>query len=266
MQRLLDFLYERREIAIFLGLEILSIWLLVEYNNRYNASFFNSSNEVAASVSQTSNNISDYFKLSEINEQLMKENELLQEQLRKLKSHPSSFADTVNRFKVIGAQVIGNTFDRSTNFITIAAGRKDSIEVGMGVISSMGVVGQVKAVSKNFSTIYSLLHPSLLISSKVKRTNTKSTVQWDQTDYSYASLKYVPRHVKLQKGDSIVTSGFNSVFPEDILVGFVDAITLEDHMTFYEARVKLATDFTSLHYVFVIRDLLKQEKDSLAGL
>ena len=71
MQRLLDFLYQQREIGIFLALEILSVWLLVNYNNRYNASFFNSSNEVAASVEQTSNDISDYFELSDINEQLM---------------------------------------------------------------------------------------------------------------------------------------------------------------------------------------------------
>ena len=60
-----------------------------------------------------------------------------------------------------------------------------------------------------------------------------------------------------------MTSGFNSVFPENILVGIVDELNLEEHMTFYEAKVKLATDFTSLYHVFVIKDLLKEEKDSL---
>lgn len=266
MQRLLDFLYQQREIGIFLALEILSVWLLVNYNNRYNASFFNSSNEVAASVEQTSNDVSDYFALSDINEQLMLENTRLQQQLSKLRDQADSYLDTVEQYQVIGARVISNTFDRSTNFITISAGKKDSIEVGMGVISPFGVVGQVKSVSENYATIYSLLHPKLLISSKLKRTQTKGTVQWEQQDYGFASLKYIPRHIKIKKGDSIVTSGFNSVFPENILIGFVEDFNLEDHMTFYEANIRLSTDFTSLYHVFVIKDLLKNEKDSLLQL
>lgn len=263
MQRLLDFLYQQREIAVFIGLEILSAWLLINFNNRYNASFLNSSNEAAASITQTSNDVSDYFQLTEVNEQLMKENEQLQQELRILRTERSSYIDTVDQYQVIGARVINNTFDRSANFITISAGRKDSIEVGMGVISSFGVVGQVKSVTNNFATIYSLLHPKLLISSKVKRTDTKCTIQWDQEQYNRASLKYIPRHIKLAEGDSIVTSGFNSVFPENILIGIVDELYLEEHMTFYEAKVKLATDFTSLYHVFVIKDSFKQEKDSL---
>lgn len=266
MQRLLDFLYQKREIGIFLGLEILSVWLLISYNNRYNASFFNSSNALSASVTQTSENVSNYFELSEINQQLMLENEQLQQELRQLRTEADSYLDTVEQYQVIGAKVISNTFDRSTNFITISAGAKDSVEVGMGVISSFGVVGQVKSVSQNFATIYSLLHPKLLVSSKVKRTETKATVQWDQEDFGYASLKYIPRHIRLQKGDSIVTSGFNSVFPENIMIGTVSEFNLEEHMTFYDAKIKLSTDFTSLYNVFVIKDLLKQEKDSLVQL
>lgn len=263
MQRLLDFLYQQREIAVFLGLEILSVWLLVNFNNRHNAAFLNSSNEAAASLTETSNNISDYFQLTEVNKQLMLENEQLQQELRTLRTDKYSQLDTVDQYRVIGARVINNTFDRSANFITISAGKNDSIDVGMGVISPFGVVGQVKAVTNNFATIYSLLHPKLLVSSKVKRTETKCTVQWDQEVYDRASLKYIPRHIKLREGDSIVTSGFNSVFPENILVGIVDEIHLEEHMTFFEAKIRLATDFTSLYQVFVIKDLLKEEKDSL---
>ncbi|MEM8938428.1 MAG: rod shape-determining protein MreC [Bacteroidota bacterium] len=263
MQRLLNFLYKRREIGVFLVLEILSIWLLVSYNNRYNASFFNSSNQLSGFVSQSSQNVFDYFELDKINERLMHENEFLQEELRKLRTSPTAFLDTINRYQVIGARVVANTVNRSSNFLTISAGKKDGIEVGMGIITTSGIVGQVKSVSNNFATVYSLLHPNLLISSKVKRTQTKGTVQWDQANYLHAELKYIPRHIKLKKGDSVVTSGFNSVFPKDILIGIIDEFDLKDQMTFYKARIQLATDFTSLDHVYAIKDLLKQEKDSL---
>lgn len=263
MQKLLDFLYQQREVGVFVCLEILSAWLLVNFNNRYNASFLNSSNDVAASLTSTSNNVYDYFQLTDINEQLMLENQYLQQEIRALKAQTKSYIDTIDQYQVVGARVINNTFNRGENYLTISAGKKDSIEVGMGVISTFGVVGQVKSVTNNFATIHSLLHPKLMISSQAKRTKTQCTVQWDQKSYDIANVKYIPRHIQLAKGDSIVTSGFNSVFPEDILVGRVTEVFLEDHMTFYDAKIQLATDFTSLYHVYVIKDLLKQEKDSI---
>jgi len=266
MRELLDFLYERREIGLFLILEVLCFWLLVGYNRRYNASFLNSSNELAASVIQTSNNVSRYFELAEVNEQLIRENEDLRQQLFLLQQDSFARRDTLDRYLVTTSEVISNSFNRDINFLTISGGRKDNILPGMGVISAEGVVGQVKAVSENFSTVYSLLHPNLLVSCLIKRTGTNATVQWDQESYNYASLKYVPRHISIKAGDTIITSGYNSVFPQEILVGVIEEFNVSEEMTFYEAKIKLATDFTSLSNVYVIRDLLKQEKDSLQQL
>lgn len=266
MQQLLDFLYRQREIGVFVFLEILCVWLLINYNQRFSASYFNSSNEIAASITQTSDDVSDYFSLAEINERLVQENSLLQKKLSQLSATPVPQQDTVERYSVISARVISNTINRSTNFITVSAGQKEGIEAGMGVINSTGIVGQVKSVSPHYATIYSVLHPNLLISSKVKRTQTMCTVQWGQQDYQTATLRFIPRHIKLQKGDTIVTSGYNSVFPEGILVGVVHDFQIEDQMTFYEASIKLSTDLTSLENVYLIRDVLKTERDSLERL
>lgn len=266
MRRLLDFLYERREIGLFFFLEIVCIWLVIGYNQRYNASFLNSSNDLAVTVTQASNDISNYFELTKINESLIAENEALRQQLSLLNQNPMTREDTVNRILISNSEVISNTFNRDINFLTISGGSKNHIKPGMGVISASGIVGQVKSVSENFSTVYSLLHPNLLISSKIKRTATNATVQWDQEAYDKASLKYIPRHITIRKGDTVVTSGFNSVFPKDVLIGVIDEFTISEEKTFYEAKIKLATDFTSLSNVYVIRDLLKKEKDSLQQL
>ena len=263
MQRLLDFLYGQREVGIFLFLEIFSVWLLISFNQRPNATYFNSSNYLAANIEESTSAVSSYFELGEINERLMKENEVLQAQIRQFKTLPDAFVDTVERYQAIGAKVVANTISRGANFMTVSAGLKDSIEVGMGVISYNGIVGQVKSVSQHFATVYSVLHPNLLISSKVKRTQTKGTVQWDQQDPYHASLKYIPRHIKLHIGDTVVTSGFNSVFPDNFSIGVIDEFNLEDQMTFYEARIKLTADLSSLDYVYLIKDHLKAEKDSI---
>lgn len=266
MRKLLDFLYRRRTGAIFIFLEIVCFWLLVNFNQRQNADFLNSSNFLSAQVSTASQNVSDYFDLVAINEQLMKENELLQSRINKGSERMDSVSLYAQRYDVIGARVIGNTFQRATNFLTISAGRDVGIKPGMGVISPVGVVGQVKTVSENFATVYSLLHPKVLVSSVVKKTQTKCTVQWDQEKYDEASLKYVPRHINLKAGDTIMTSGFNSVFPSNVAVGIVSELNLEEHMTFYEAKVKLSVDFTSLPSVFVVLGEQTVEIDSLESL
>lgn len=266
MRKLLDFLYRRRTFAIFLGLEIVCFWLIVSFNQRQNADFLNSSNALSAQISTGSQNVSDYFDLIEINEQLMLENELLQERLNDKIVFADSLSIPSESYQVQGARVINNTFRRSTNYLTILSGSEQGIVAGMGVISTAGVVGQVKSVSSNYATVYSMLHPQMLVSSTVKRTNTNCSVQWDQESYDKASLKFVPRHIGLKVGDTIVTSGFNSVFPPDINVGIVSDLNLEEHMTFYEAKVKLSVDFTSLPSVFVVVHETKMEKDSIEAL
>lgn len=263
MGKLLDFLYRRRTGAIFIFLEIVCFWLLVSFNQRQNADFLNSSNSLSAQVSTTSQNVSDYFDLVAINEQLMRENEFLQSRINKSNPNNDSIFQYAQGYQIVGARVIGNTSRRATNFLTISGGSDLGISPGMGVVSGLGVVGQVKSVSKNYATVYSLLHPKMLISSVVKKTQTKCTVQWDQEKYDEASLKYVPRHINLQVGDTVVTSGFNSVYPSNVGVGIVSELNLEEHMTFYEAKVKLSVDFTSLPSVFVVIGTESVEIDSL---
>ncbi len=65
-------------------------------------------------------------------------------------------------------------------------------------------------------------------------------------------------------GDSVVTSGFNAVFPEGTLIGTIEEFELPDEALFYNIKVKLAQDFKKLSYVTIIRSALKIEIDSLS--
>lgn len=263
MQKLLYFLYRYRTFGLFLLLEGICAWLIIAYNNRPNAAFLNSSNVLVASINTFSSNTGNYFQLKEINEQLTRENLLLREQLANASLAQVTIDTTAKKFNLYKAKVINNTFRRSLNYLTLDAGLVDGVSPGMGVVSGIGVVGQVKSASKNFATVTSLLHRNLMISSSLQKSNTLCTVQWDGDDPTEATLKYVPRHVPMEEGDSVVTSGFNAVFPEDILIGIVSEISLKENDVFYDAKVKLAVDFSSLDYVYLIENLQMAEQDSL---
>jgi rod shape-determining protein MreC len=88
-------------------------------------------------------------------------------------------------------------------------------------------------------------------------------VQWDGNDPKYTILKFIPRHVNPIPGDSVVTSGLNAVFPENILVGVITQAHLQPNELFWDIRVELAQDFTRLQHVEVVKSLLKPEIDSL---
>lgn len=264
MQKLFNFLYRFRTFGLFLILEGLCAWLIIVYNNRYNAAFLNSSNTLVASINQLSSNTSNYFRLQQINRQLVDENLLLRAQLSNMNTGPFMGIDSsASKFVFFDAKVINNSFRRSLNYLTLDVGSEDGVRPGLGVISGLGVVGQVKSVSRNFSTVTSVLHRNLLISSSIKRTNTLCTVQWDGVSSLEAELKYIPRHIEIKKGDSVTTSGYNAVFPEGLMIGTISDFTLQENDVFYSAKIKLAVDFSSLHYVYLIENTLKAEQDSL---
>ena len=224
---------------------------------------------MVASLNNVSHGVREYFLLRQINSTLAGENAYLRSkfeemnQFRYITSGPAA-ADTAvaSQFDFVSAKVVNNTVNRFTNFITINKGEEDGLKPGMAVISSMGVIGKVRTVSRHYSVVTSILHVDVEVSALLKRTGHFGTAQWDGQDPDYVKLKFIPRHVEPVKGDTVVTSGYNAIFPEGIMIGLIDEVRLTDEL-FYDLKVKLSQDFRKLSYVEVVKNSLKAELDSL---
>ncbi|MFK7903706.1 MAG: rod shape-determining protein MreC [Chitinophagales bacterium] len=167
-------------------------------------------------------------------------------------------------FHFISAKVINNSTNRANNFLTINKGSADGIKMEMGVIGEGGVVGVVKDVSENFSTIISLLHRSMRVSAKIKRNNFVGSLRWEGTRPDRAVLNDIPKHVHVEKGDTILTSGYSSFFPQNVMIGIVIAEPYSDQgSNFYKIDIALSTSFNSIHYVYVVDYNRKAEKKEL---
>lgn len=271
MGRLLLFLFRYRAFFVFLALEFFSAWLIIQNNRYQSALYFNSSNSWVASINGFSKSVRDYFSLGETNTALAGENAALrnqleqqQQRLRVLEGMVVKDSFLLKRFDYLPAKVVNNSVERFTNFVTLDQGKDAGIEIGMAVINHAGVVGKVKSVSKNFSIVTSLLNIDVMVSSELKRTGHFGTIQWGGVDPEFVDFKYLPRHVSPAIGDSIVTSGFNAIFPEGTLIGVIEEFELPEEALFYNIKVKLAQDFRKLSYVTIIRSRLKEELDSLS--
>ena len=269
MERLFFFFFQYRAFFIFLTLEILCAWLIVSSNHYQSAQFFNSSNAIVANLNGFSYGVREYFLLRETNLSLSEENASLRTRLdQRTQILPGTtivVTDTalINRYEFANAKVVNNSVNRFTNFITIDKGSTEGIEEGMAVISSGGAVGKVKATSRHYSVVTSILNTDVMVSAMLKRTGHFGTVQWDGLNPLFVNLNYIPRHVKPLVGDTIVTSGYNAIFPQDIIIGTIDKIELGDAALFYQLKVRLLQDFQQLTYVAVVKSNLKAEQDSL---
>ena len=266
MLRLLNFLYNYRAFFTFLSLEVFCAWLWINNSQYQNTQFFNSSNRMAASIMSAAQSTREYLSLRDVNRELAEENALLRELVVQLSSKQETLiasTDTLVRFQFVSAKVINNSVAQFKNHLTINRGLDAGLAPGMAVISSAGAVGKVKSVSDHFSVVTSILNTDEQVSSVLTRTGNFGTIQWDGTDPDLVSLLYIPRHVKPEIGDSVVTSGYNAVFPEGVFIGLVKEFDLKKEALFYDLKVELAQDFRRLSYVKVIKSQLKHELDSL---
>ncbi|MEM7107314.1 MAG: rod shape-determining protein MreC [Bacteroidota bacterium] len=269
MRRLFQFLYQYRAFLFFFFLELFCLWLIVNNNPYQGAKFFNSSNRYASLFLNSSNSISEYFRLKSVNQKLAEENAKLKKNVSKLNLKlfrlytTASQSELYNQFDFTSAKVIKNSVRQSQNYITINKGRKDGVEPGMAVVDNEGVVGKVKTVSKNFALVTSILHTEVLVSAKVLRTGDLCTVQWPGKSPYEAIVTYLPKHVNIQKGDSIVTSGYNAVFPEGMPIAVVKEFRLKDDSPFFDIKAELTGDLNKLSYVYLVKNNLKTELDSV---
>lgn len=269
MRKLYEFLVKYKIFFLFILLEFVCFWLIFNRNNYQGAVYFSTSNRVVGNLIAFSNNIQYYFSLNTVNKELAAENAKLKQRISNIEYNmePPGInqldSSMIKNYKVTPAKVINNAVRMSHNYITINKGSKHGIERGQGVLSENSIAGRVKYTSKNFATITSVLHTDLMISSKLKHSKVFGTVKWDGNDPQTAKLLYIPRHIKINKGDTILTSGYNSVFNANEMIGVIEDYDLQSNENFYNINVALATDFNRLNYVYVIKQKLKQEKDSL---
>jgi rod shape-determining protein MreC len=276
MNALLQFLFRYRALGVFVILELACAWLIVQNNRYQSAAFFNSANSIAGTLNQATNDVQAYLYLREDNAALAEENARLYEELTRLKmqlgiadtlamlSDTSRHVDTaLLQYDYLPARVINNSVNRPKNFLTLNRGRDSGIEPGMAVVGDNGVVGQVKSASDHYSVVISLLHTNLRTSGVIGQSGTFGSVQWDGVDPQKAKFEFVARHNVVNLGDTVYTSSYNSVFPQNIPIGVVDAVNLPESATYYDISLKLVTNFSSLPYVFVIRNFQLVERDSL---
>lgn len=219
--------------------------------------------------------IKSYSKLKSINADVVKHNMELMEENEKLRNLLNAFHGNIridslksmldtatSGFTYNWAKVVKNTLNTSHNFLIIDKGSNDGIEEDMGVITPIGAIGIVRAVEKNHSYVLSFLNTKQHVSAKLGKANAFGPLTWDGNSSKFATLSEVPQHIPVNRGDTIYTSGYSSLFPPNIPIGIADTSKIVNGMH-RSVRVRLLQDFSLLDYVIVAKNQNVDEIENL---
>ena len=249
--------------------------MLSNSSKTHQAFFASAANEVTGSIDKRYSGFREYFSLKEINAQLAAENARLRNQLATNFVAPETgiirYTDTLSRdtlgrsrkFTWLPARVVGNSYTLQTNYIMIERGSEQGVHKGMAVMGPSGIVGVVVETSSNYSKIMSLLHRNSKVSAMLKRDNNTGSIEWDGTDPGFLTLRNVTKGALVKKGDTVLTSLYSANFPSRLMIGTVAEISSESASNFYTLKVKTATNFFSLQYVYLIENARYTEQTQL---
>ncbi len=269
MQQIIFFFIRNKNFLLFAVLFTISVGLTIQTHNYHNNKFISSSNFITGGVYTFRNNIADYFNLGKENEQLFQENLMLRKKLDQFKEAVvfEKLDSTIlpNKYKYFTTRVINNNYSKTKNQLTLDKGQRDSIKIDLGVISSKGIVGIVSDVSENYATAQSILNTKSRINAKLKKSSHFGSLIWNTKDPNVVQLIDIPRLAQLEKGDTIITGGRSTIFPEGILIGTVKDFDLDKDDNYYYVNVQLFNDMTSLEHVYLIenneaKEILELEK------
>lgn len=269
MQQIINFFIKNSSKLLFLLLLTISLVLIIQTHSFHKSSFISSANGVTGFVYDKINNTKEFLHLKDENKTLADENAKLRELLYNSVGPTDSlevlkrFPTPSDEFDVIPAKVIRNSFNLKENYLTIKGGTKQGIKADLGVINSNGVLGIIERASNGYATVQSILNTESRINAKIKGANHFGTLQWDGKNTGYVQLTDIPRLADIFKGDTIVTGGISTIFPENIPIGVIEKAYTNETSNYYTINVRLFNDMTNIGYVYVIKNKDSEEIQEL---
>jgi len=269
MQQIISFLYKNKLFILFLLLEVLALIFTVQSHSFHKSKFVNSANFVSGGIYTRVNNFKEFLLLKKENQRLAEENAYLKNVLDRekmiLETLRSDQIDTAlhhQKYNYISAKVISNNYRKNNNYLTINRGSNSFLEPDLGVINSKGIVGITKSVSNNYATVLSILNVNSRINAKLLNSDHFGSLSWDNNDYNVVQLQDLPVQAPIYIGDTVVTGGKSTIFPEGIPIGTIRDFQTQNNRFEY-INITLFNDMSSIGYVQVVKNFDKIEIQSL---
>jgi len=202
--------------------------------------------EIKAENEQLREKIAQYREKASIKTEIEQENERLREML--------DFQERTEK-ELLPAAVISRDPNNWFTTITLNRGKRDGVEKEMPVVVPQGLTGMVSSVSWNTCQVILLTDPRLYVSAMVQRSRdpgTMGVIEGYLEETSMLEFINIPPNADIKEDDLIITSGLGGVFPQNISIGVVKEVKLDQTGLVQNALVKPEVNFHRLEEVFIL--------------
>ena len=209
-----------------------------------------------------SNLTADQQTLSDLkaeNEQLRSRNAELEE-TNQSTQRLQGLLDLKNTYNLqsTGARVISGSTDSFNNTITIDKGTSSGLAVGMPVVDSGGVIGQIIECSPTTSTVRLITDEKSGVAAMVQSSRAQGMLMGSAS--RQITLNLINTNQKVAVGDTVVTSGLGGVFPKGLPLGKVTSVEAAPGSLYYTIVVEPYGNVSTNEEVMVITSLSEEQK------
>lgn len=159
-------------------------------------------------------------------------------------------------FHLSPAKITGRESGNYMTVFTVDQGSAHGITKGMPVVSAEGVIGYVAEVGLTWSKVTTLLESAASIGAYVERTGELGLVEgsFSLAAEGLCEITYLHADSDVKVGDRILTTGYGSVYPRDLVIGYVTEILSDEYSRTITARISPAVSLSDLHQVMIITE------------
>jgi len=157
-------------------------------------------------------------------------------------------------YKFLAATVTGHESGNYSKVLNLDVGSSAGVRLNMPVLTFEGIVGRVTEVGLNWAKVTTIVESNSSIGAYVERTNDAGvcTGRFDLSSEGLMEMNYLPADSDVKVGDRILTTGFGSVYPRGLVVGYVESVEINPYTRGLTVYVKCSTDFSALSNVMVV--------------
>ncbi|MBE6709829.1 MAG: rod shape-determining protein MreC [Ruminococcaceae bacterium] len=205
-------------------------------------------------------------------DELVEENNALRERIAELEKQNYDAAELEERsawmssflemktqhtdFKMLSASVTGRESGNYSKILTIDAGTGAGVQLNMPVVTSEGIVGQITELGYNWAKVTTIVEAQSAVGAYIERTDEAGICEgaFELSADGLCRLSYLPAEADVKVGDRVLSTGFGSVYPRGLVIGYVETVGINEFTRSPDVTVKCAADFSELTQVMIITD------------
>lgn len=205
-------------------------------------------------------------------DELVEENNALRERIAELEKQNYDAAELEERsawmssylemktqhtdFKMLSASVTGRESGNYSKILTIDVGSGAGVQLNMPVVTSEGIVGQITELGYNWAKVTTIVEAQSAVGAYIERTDDAGICEgeFELSADGRCRLSYLPAEADIREGDRVLSTGFGSVYPRGLVIGYVETVGINEFTRSPDVTVQCAADFSELTQVMIITD------------